>query len=274
MVCFFHILLLLLPLLLLLLLLLHGIRLVSRPNTAFSSKVVQGGDLGYGVARYLALTYPSHCKAHHLNLAIPAEPSPEKHPELHAKLQETPLTEWEKRGLEVAANHGTEGTGYMMIQSTRPLTISYALAANPVALLAWIYDKLHAWTDKYPWTDDEVLTWISIYEFSTPGPTATVKIYYDEAKAKPAPFFWVGGSEYAEGSLLGVSRFPNELNLKPKLWHHTMGKVVFMREHDKGGHFAAWEAPEMLVRDLKDMFGKGGGAEGCVKGRSGYPGDE
>lgn len=235
--------------------------------------MVQGGDLGYGVARYVALTYPQHCKAHHINMAIPSEPTAEKHPDLHAQIETTPLTDWDKEGKARSAKHSTEGVGYMMIQSTRPQTISYALAANPVALLAWIYDKLHEWADGYKWTDDEILTWISIYEFSTPGPTASVKIYYDEAKSQPAPFFWICGQEYAKGSLLGVSRFPGELSLPPKLWLHTMGKVVFIREHNVGGHFAAYEVPEALVGDLKEMFGRGGGAFGCVEDKNGY-GDE
>jgi hypothetical protein len=219
----------------------------------------------------LALTYPQHCKAHHINLAIPGEPTPENHSDLYAKVQSTPLTDWERRGLERATRHEKEGGGYMLIQRTRPQTIGIALAANPVALLAWIYDKLHEWTDGYDWTDDEVLTWVSIYEFSTPGAAASLKIYYDENHFSAGPpFFWTCGQEYAHGSKLGISRFPGELSLLPKLWHHVMGEVVFMREHDKGGHFAAWEAPEALVGDLREMFGRGGGAEGVVQGRSGF----
>ena len=120
------------------------------------------------------------------------------------------------------------------------------------------------------WTDDENLTWMSVYEFSTAGAAASLKIYYDEAHAQPAGIFYVGGQEYAEGSKLGISRFPAELCLRPKLWHETMGDVVFMREHEKGGHFAAWEVPEALVGDLREMFGRAGGAFGCVEGRFGF----
>jgi hypothetical protein len=141
-------------------------------------------------------------------------------------------------------------------------------------LLAWLRDKLNSWTDGYPWTDDEILTWVSIYEFSTSGVAATLKIYYDENHYSDpeggAPFFQANGSKYAHGSKLGISRFPKELSLAPKLWHRVMGEIVFMKEHDKGGHFAAWERPEVLVDDLRIMFGRGGGAEGCVEGRSGF----
>ncbi len=235
-------------------------------------KVVQGGDLGYGVARYLALTHPLHCVAHHIKLAVPSEPTAEKHPELHAKIQSTPLTEWEKCGIARSTRHEKSGGGYMAIQNTRPQTIGIALTANPVALLTWIDDKMHSWTDGYKWTDDEILTRVSIYEFSTAGAAASLKIYFDEnnPSSEGPPFFWTCGQEFSHGSKLGISRFPEELCLRPKLWHHIMGEVVFMTEHDKGGHFAAWEVPEALAGDLRTMFRRGGGAEGVVKGRGGF----
>ena len=60
---------------------------------------------------------------------------------------------------------------------------------SPVGLLAWIYEKLHDWTDSYPWTPVEILTWVSVYYFSTPGPAATQRIYYEYEHRKPAPSF-------------------------------------------------------------------------------------
>jgi pimeloyl-ACP methyl ester carboxylesterase len=239
----------------------------------YEQYVVQGGDLGYGIARYLALTYPSNVPAHHINLAIPREPTLTSNPLLFAKSQATPLSDYEKAGLAQTAYHLKEGTGYSAIQNTRPQTIGIALTTHPVALLAWIYDKLHAWTDSYPWTPDEILTWISIYLFSTAGPSSSLKIYYDEAHPlNPSirGIFGSNGGMYSSGSKLGVSRFPKELCLRPKLWHEGMGPLVFMREHDKGGHFAAWEVPERLVGDLRDMFGRGGGAESVIQGSSGF----
>lgn len=50
-----------------------------------------------------------------------------------------------------------EGSGYRVLQTTKPQTLGYALQDSPVALLAWIYEKLHDWVDDYPWTDDEIL---------------------------------------------------------------------------------------------------------------------
>lgn len=72
-----------------------------------------------------------------------------------------------------------------MEQSTKPQTLAYALTDSPIALLAWIYEKLHDWTDSYPWTDDEIFTWISIYQFSRAGPGAAHQIYYEIVHTQP-----------------------------------------------------------------------------------------
>jgi hypothetical protein len=58
--------------------------------------------------------------------------------------------------------------------------------------------------------------------------------------------------------------------LGPVIWGKTLGEVVYDRVHAKGGHFAAWEVPETIVKDLEGMFGKGGRCEGIVQGRGGY----
>jgi len=63
---------------------------------------------------------------------------------------------------------------------------------------------------------------------------------------------------------------PKELSVMPKSWCRTMGPVVFESDNDSGGHFYATEKPEFLARDLRAMFGKGGGAYEVVRGKSGY----
>ena len=87
----------------------------------------------------------------------------------------------EKAGLKRTQAWQKDGLGYLQLQTTKPQTIGYALADSPVALLAWIYEKLHDWTDGYPWTEDEVLTWVGIYWFSEAGPAASGRIYYEAA---------------------------------------------------------------------------------------------
>jgi hypothetical protein len=168
-----------------------------------------------------------------------------------------------------------EGSGYRSHQSTKPQTLGYAFADSPVALLAWIYEKLHDWTDNYPWTEEEVCTWMSIYWFSTAGPAANVRIYYEAVHEWDDPSTrvtrdrtkeWIGG-----GVKLGLSHSPRELSVLPSSWTRTQGQVVYEKSWDSGGHFFAWEKPEHLLHDVRAMFGKDGGAYGVVPGKAGYP---
>jgi len=214
--------------------------------------------------------YPESVKASHINMAGPKEPTITSHPALYAKIQTTPLTDAEKAGLERTTWFRTSGNGYFIEQATKPQTIGYSVTDSPVGLLAWIYEKMHDWSDNYPWTEDEVLTWICIYYFSTAGPAASQRIYYESNQGKPSGFELV--AEYVPDVKLGIARFPKELILLPKLWSQTLGPVVFESEYDSGGHFAAWERPEAIVRDLREMFGKAGGAYGVLNGKDGYEG--
>jgi len=208
--------------------------------------VIQGGDVGGLISRYMAkLVGPSRCLALHTNTPLPSRPTEENHPELHAQSLTTPLTEIEQGGLIRAAAFDKEGSGYYKILSTKPMTIGYSLKDSPVGLLAWIYEKLH----------DEILTWVSIYYFSTPGPDASSKVYYTFEHCDPPAFAAAGA--YVEVPL-GISRFWNDLILLPKSWNQTLGPIVYQAEHDKGGHFAAWEVPGAIVEDLRLMFSTAG----------------
>lgn len=231
--------------------------------------VVQGGDLGSGIVRVMAKKYgPMYCKAYHINTAAPAEPTAENFPELQAQAQAKPLTKEELAGLQRSGSFAKNGQAYYSLQSSRPLTISYSLASSPVELLAWLCEKLHEWSDDYPWTDDEIRTWVSIYYFSSAGPSANVNIYYENQQRKPPMFAEL--QAYNPDVPIGVSHFPKDIVVCPKPWDHIMGLIVFQGEHGKGGHFAAWECPDALVDDLRTMFGKGGGAYGCVGESHGY----
>ena len=69
---------------------------------------------------------------------------------------------------------------------------------------------------------------------------------------------------------LGVARFERDVMVLPMRWNDSLGHVVRRKTFEKGGHFAAWESPGVIVEEVRTMFGRGGGAEGCVKERSGY----
>lgn len=142
-----------------------------------------------------------------------------------------------------------------------------------MATLAWIYEKLHDWTDSYPWTDDDVCTWVSIYWFSTAGPAASLRIYYEtinNVDNRPDKLDHDRIRTYSPGVKLGFSHFPMDLEVTPKSWCQTLGEVVFEKDHDDGGHFAAYERPQEIVDDVREMFGRGGGAFGIVEGKTGY----
>ncbi|KAL6247466.1 hypothetical protein RBB50_005812 [Rhinocladiella similis] len=240
----------------------------------YEEYVTQGGDWGYYITRSMSLLYPQHCKATHINMDQGHAPSWTSHPSLALRHAVTPYTDAEKKGMERTKWFTAQGSGYRAEQSTKPQTLGYAVADSPVGLLAWIYEKLHDWTDSYTWTEDEVCTWISIYWFSTAGPAANMRIYYEATHAwdKPASrvtrdrvLGYIGG-----GVKLGLSHAPKELRVLPSSWTRTQGDVVFERTHESGGHFFAWEKPEYLVKDVRDMFGRKGGAFGVVKGLDGY----
>lgn len=237
----------------------------------YTEYVTQGGDWGWSITRAMSLLYPQHCKATHLNMDVGAAPTFLKHPLLAVEAALRPWSERERKGVARGQWFDKEGFGYNLQQRTKPQTLGYGLADSPVALLAWIYEKLHDWTDSYPWTDEEVCTWISIYWFSTAGPAASCRIYHETGRSGP----W--GERLTRDQLkqwqpvkIGLSHFPQDLHVLPSTWTRTLGNCVFEKDHTSGGHFAAWERPAELVSDLREMFGKGGGAYGVVDGQDGY----
>ncbi|CAL1713452.1 unnamed protein product [Somion occarium] len=231
----------------------------------YNEYVAEGEDLGHVVTKRIVQHYGGeHAKAWHSNCVFTGPPSFTSTPGQFLKFLVTPFSERERKDLERAALFRSKGSGYFEEQTTCPQTLGYSLADSPVGLLAWIYEQLVTWTDNYPWTDDEVLTWISLYWFSRPGPAASVRIYYEVAAA--GDFMntqWVSVP-------VGFSYFPKELICVPKLWCRAVGNVVLESEHESGGHFAAHERPKELADDLKKMFGIGGPAFGVVAGKSGY----
>ncbi|KAJ6498718.1 Alpha/Beta hydrolase protein [Mycena vulgaris] len=220
----------------------------------YNEYATQGGDWGFPITRTIALVYgEKHSKAWHTNMVI---------------LGELPLLTIRKQAVLARSQlFRSRGTGYSGQQSTQPQTLGYALADSPVGLLAWIYEKLVAWTDNYPWDDDEVLTWVSIFWFSRAGPTASIRIYFEAGNRDFNKALSINPKPTIP---LGLSHFPGDIVAFPRSWTRGLGNIVFEGEHDSGGHFAAYEKPNELVDDLRKMFGKDGPAFGVVPGQSGY----
>ncbi|KAF1993653.1 alpha/beta-hydrolase [Amniculicola lignicola CBS 123094] len=238
----------------------------------YDQYVSQGGDWGAFITHVMAYLYPQHLKAAHLNMIVahpPGPTSPIALLTLIAKYSLGLFSASEKTGLERSQWYQKCSSGYLSLQTTKPQTLGYSLADSPVGLLAWIYEKLHDWTDGYEWTDEEICAWISVYVFSTAGPAASTTIYYESA-GEGKEFDIMKPRPYVNGTKLGLSYFPKDVVVLPKSWASKLGTIVFSKEHQRGGHFAAYEVPELLFGDLKVMFGKGGGAYGVVDGRNGY----
>ncbi|KAM0428503.1 hypothetical protein ACHAPT_006863 [Fusarium lateritium] len=232
-------------------------------NLGYDKYVTQGGDWGYAITRLIGVQYPESCVASHLNFVRVFEPpSFFKAPWQFLKHSLLPYADHEKAGRARTDGFFEEGFGYNLEQRTKPSTIGFALADSPVALLAWIYEKLHDWTDNYPWSDDEILTWVSVYQFSTAGPAASARIYYEDKHSNPD--LMAKGDGYVPIPL-GLSYFPKDIVVPPQTWGKTLGPVVFEKVHADGGHFAAHERPQELAQDLREMFGKSGGASHVVK---------
>lgn len=148
----------------------------------------------------------------------PNPPTWNKNPLLALAHTVTPYSETEKKGLDRTHWFLNEGSGYRTLQATKPQTIGYALTDSPIALLAWIYEKLHDWTDDYPWTDDEILTWISIYWFSNAGPAAACRIYYEAIHVSSEGVSRDRTGEWIDRVYLGLAYAPRELGIPPRIW--------------------------------------------------------
>ncbi|KAK0464725.1 Alpha/Beta hydrolase protein [Desarmillaria tabescens] len=233
-------------------------------SLGYDKYVTQGGDWGAIITRKLSSVYGgAHSQAWHTNMPRVRPPTIYE-PLLYLRHMLTPYTETEKVGLQRTKWFENQGRGYHSQHSTQPQTIGYSLADSPVGLLSWIYEKLVNWSDSYPWDDDEVLTWVSIYWFSREGPTASIRLYYEYVQSGDRVLT-------KEPTIpLGLSYFPKEVRSYPRLWSRAEGNLVFESEHTSGGHFAAHEKPHELVDDLRKMFGKDGPAFGVVPGRIGY----
>ncbi|KAI0351456.1 alpha/beta-hydrolase [Trametes cingulata] len=241
-------------------------------SLGYEEYVYQGGDWGHILGMHAVNIYGhKHIKAWHTNMPMYRMPTLFQHPLLFLDMLRMPITFALNKTAKAQFQRGNDwrktGMGYFIEQATKPQTLGYSLADSPVGLLAWIYEKLVTWTDKYPWSDDEVLEWISVYWFSRAGPAAAGRIYYEMTEGNQGDIF--RGTKWTSVPV-GASYFPGELARMPKGWAYTLGKLVFESEHDKGGHFAAFEQPEKLAGDLRKMFGKGGPAHGVVSGKNGY----
>src|ERR1700716_123218 len=220
----------------------------------YASYVAQGGDVGAGVTDAMSRQAPQGLIGVHTNLLVPALNNPAALPA---------DTEQEKAALAAIKTFQTSGNGYFVEQSTRPQTIGYALLDSPVALAAWMVDHdtdayykiARAFTDDEPsgnLTRDHILHNVTTYWLTSTGASAA-RSYWEAygpdapaASQKPLP---------ASSIPFGFTTFPGEIWQTPRSWvEASYPNVVYFNEVNKGGHFAAWEEPELFSEEIRAAF--------------------
>ena len=202
--------------------------------------VVQGGDWGAMIAWTMAVYQPDHVKALHVNLVSVKKPDFQFEPE---------YTGFEKRSLAHHEWFNEKEFAYYLVQNSKPRTLGFALHDSPVGMLARMADKLFTWSDSYPWSPTELITWTLLQYW--PGPTTASQIYRENSETE-----MVSGpraKDYLK-TPTGVSAFAKEAEMVPRSWAEAKANVVFWKEHLSGGHFAACERPEELAADLSEFY--------------------
>src|SRR6266404_2582820 len=208
----------------------------------YSRYVAQGGDWGAGVTSWMAKQRDPRLAAIHLNLPILFPPPPPP---------PAGYTAVEQAALAQLVKYGSDGSGYVSIQGTRPQTLGYGLADSPIGQAMWIYEKFQAWSDNKgdpaeAISVDRMLDDISLY-WLTDTAASSARLYY-ESFAK----------DFVRMTLdmpVAVSIFKGDLFVPPKPWgDRTYSKLFYWTEVPEGGHFPAFEQPELFVAELRKSF--------------------
>ncbi len=203
----------------------------------------QGGDWGASIANHLGVRHPDRLHGIHLNLVSVGPPPGYE-----------PATDDERASFAAyvssAARLQNWEMGYVHQQRTRPQTLGYGLTDSPSGQCAWVLEKFHAWTDcdgdpVAAFGADRLLDNISTY-WLTATATSSARLYWE---GQPAPF------DARVDVPMGGSIFPKELVRPQRAWaERTYTDLRYWNELDRGGHFAAFEQPELFVHELRGCF--------------------
>ena len=218
----------------------------------YTRYVAQGGDVGAGVSDAMARQADEGLVGLHTNLLVQALGGP----------MPTDSEEERAAAAQLAA-FGQSGNGYFVEMATRPQTIGYALLDSPVAMAAWMIDHdtdayykiARAFVDGQPsgnLTRDHILDNITLYWLTGTGASAGRS--YWEAYGPDAPA--AGSQPLPPPSIpFGFTTFPGEIWRTPRSWvEASYPNVIYFNEVDRGGHFAAWEEPELFATEIRAAF--------------------
>jgi len=218
----------------------------------YTRYVAQGGDLGAAVTDAMGRQAPDGLLGVHINLLLA----------LLAVGPPPPETEKDRAALAAIATFNTTGMGYFIEQATRPQTIGYALLDSPVALAAWMLDHD---TDSYEkisraflggepaghLTRERIVDNIALYWLTRTGASAA-RAYWENGRAAALA---VGQAPPPLSLPVGFSAFPGEIFQAPRSWvKKVYPNVIYYNEPEKGGHFAAWEEPELFAAEVRAAF--------------------
>lgn len=201
-----------------------------------------GGDIGSHVSRYLALDHPDRVVAvHRMDAGLPAP-----------TFDSAELSPEERAWLADAATWASAEGAYGAMHRTKPQTAAFGLTDSPVGLLAWIVEKLRAWSDcggdvERSFSRDEILTNVTIY-WLTGTIGSSMRMYSAGAAIPPAQL-----SRRVEVPS-GFALFPADIVRPPGEWLERSANLVRVTEPASGGHFAPFEEPELYAQELRDFF--------------------
>jgi pimeloyl-ACP methyl ester carboxylesterase len=213
--------------------------------------VSQGGDWGAIISHVMAIQAPAGLLGIHVNM-------PATVPAAIAKVLSDSdpmplgLTDEEQKAFASLDSFYKSGSAYSAIMMTRPQTLGYGLSDSPAGLAAWIYDKFAAWTDSRGVPEDvlsldEMLDDISLYWFSNSG-TSAARLYWEVAGGNPFNALEISIP-------VGVTVFPGEIYQAPRSWaEQNYHQLTYWNEVEKGGHFAAFEQPEIFTNEVRAAF--------------------
>ena len=220
----------------------------------YTHYVAQGGDVGASVTDQMGRQAPEGLLGIHMNLLVTGLAGG-THPS---------STEEEKAALAALATFRASGFGYFLEQATRPQTIGYALLDSPVALAAWMLDHdtdayykfSRAFVDGQPsggLTRDHILDNVTLYWLTGTGASAA-RSYWENGQAQARAA--ASGQAPPQVSLPGgFTTFPGEIFRAPRSWvEQGYPNTVYYNQVDKGGHFAAWEEPELFATEIRAAF--------------------
>jgi pimeloyl-ACP methyl ester carboxylesterase len=223
------------------------------PRLGYTRYVAQGGDQGAAVTDAMGRQGPEGLVGIHTNLFVPGLGNPGAFPK---------NTDEERAAAEQGANFRATGFGYFLEQATRPQTIGYALLDSPIALAAWMLDHdtdsyykiASAFVEDKPsggLTRDHILDNISVYWLTATGASAA-RSYWEAGQATAR-----GGGQAPPPVMVpvGFTAFPGEITVAPRSWvEQAYPTLTYYNKADKGGHFAAWEEPELFSNELRAAF--------------------